>query len=179
LTGSAAAVHPVASLAELAQGLDLRHLSHGAARFDEAELRALSARTLHILPYSAVAERLAALGVVGDDTETFWLAVRGNLSVLAEAAEWRRVTQGAIEPIVEEPAFLAEAAACLPEVPWDQATWNVWTGKLKASTGRKGRALFHPLRLALTGREAGPELANLLPLIGRARALDRLSARAA
>ena len=88
-----------------------------------------------------------------------------------------RVVEGAIEPIVEERSFLAEVAACLPEEPWDHATWALWTGKLKAATGRKGRALFHPLRLALTGREAGPELANLLPLIGRARALDRLSAR--
>ncbi|HLH47819.1 MAG TPA: glutamate--tRNA ligase [Roseiarcus sp.] len=177
LTGSAEAVRPVASLDELAQSFDLKHLSHGAARFDEAELRALSARTLHILPYSAVADRLKALGVEGG--EAFWLAVRGNLSTLADAADWRRVVAGAIEPIVEEPAFLAEAAALLPEEPWDHATWSAWTGKLKATTGRKGRALYHPLRLALTGREAGPELAALLPLIGRAKALDRLSARAA
>jgi glutamyl-tRNA synthetase len=176
LTGSAEAVRPVASLDELAQGFDLKHLSHGAARFDEAELRALSARTLHVLPYEAVAARLAAIGVAGDDAEAFWLAVRGNLATLAEAAEWRRVTQGAIEPVVEEPSFLAEAAACLPDEPWDGGTWRVWTEKLKGATGRKGRALYHPLRLALTGREAGPELAALLPLIGRAKALDRLSA---
>ena len=174
LTGSAEAVRPFASLNELAQSFDLKHLSHGAARFDEAELRALSARTLHILPFAAVADRLKALGVDGD--EAFWLAVRGNLSTLADAADWRRVVAGAIQPIAEEPAFLAEAAALLPEEPWDQTTWAAWTGKLKAATGRKGRALYHPLRLALTGREAGPELAALLPLIGRAKALDRLSA---
>ncbi|HLJ70836.1 MAG TPA: glutamate--tRNA ligase, partial [Roseiarcus sp.] len=148
LTGSAEAVRPVASLDELARSFDLSHLSHGAARFDEAELRALSARTLHILPYSAVADRLSALGVAGG--EAFWLAVRGNLSTLAEAAEWRRVVDGAITPIVEEPAFLAEAAGLLPEEPWDQSTWGQWTGKLKEATGRKGRALYHPLRLALT-----------------------------
>ncbi len=177
LTGSADSVRPVASLDDLARSFDLKHLSHGAARFDEAELRALSARTLHILPYAAVAERLKGLGVEGG--EAFWLAVRGNLSTLAETAEWRRVVDGAIAPIVEEPAFLAEAAALLPEEPWDQSTWGRWTGKLKEATGRKGRALYHPLRLALTGREAGPELANLLPLIGRAKALDRLRARAA
>ncbi len=178
LTGSAEAVRPVASLDELARSFDLSHLSHGAARFDEAELRALSARTLHILPYADVAQRLAALGIAGEGAEAFWLAVRGNIATLPEAAEWRRVTDGEIEPIVEEPGFLAEAAAHLPEEPWDHATWGAWTGQLKAATGRKGRALFHPLRLALTGREAGPELASLLPLIGRAKALGRLSARA-
>jgi glutamyl-tRNA synthetase len=177
LTGSAEAVRPVASLDELAQSFDLKNLSHGAARFDEAELRALSARTVHILPYSAVAERLKPLGA--DAGEAFWLAVRGNLATLAEAADWRRVVEGPIKPVVEEPDFLAEAAALLPDEPWDQSVWAAWTGKIKAATGRKGRALFHPLRLALTGREAGPELAQLLPLIGRAKALDRLSARAA
>jgi glutamyl-tRNA synthetase len=177
LTGSAEAVRPVASLDELARTLDLRRLSHGAARFDEAELRTLSARTLHMLPFAAVAPRLAALGVEGIGAEPFWLAVQGNLATLAEVVEWRAVTQGAIKPIVEEPAFLAEAAARLPGEPWDGATWREWIDKLKAATGRKGRALYHPLRLALTGREAGPELAALLPLIGRARALDRLSGR--
>ena len=83
----------------------------------------------------------------------------------------------AIAPLVEDRAFLDQAAACLPPEPWDGATWGAWTAALKALTGRKGRDLFHPLRLALTGREAGPELAALLPLIGRVRASDRLSAR--
>jgi glutamyl-tRNA synthetase len=179
LTGSAEAVRPVASLDELARTLDLRRLSHGAARFDDGELKTLSARTLHMLPFAAVAPRLATLGIAGSGAEALWRAVQGNLSTLAEVVEWRAVTQGAIKPIVEEPAFLVEAAARLPGEPWDSGTWREWTEKLKAATGRKGRALYHPLRLALTGREAGPELAALLPLIGRARALDRLSRRPA
>ncbi|WP_158814881.1 glutamate--tRNA ligase [Methylocapsa sp. S129] len=179
LVGSAEAVRPVGSLSELAAAVDLTHLSHGAARFDEAELRALSARTLHALPYEAMRERLAALEIVGADAEPFWSAVRGNLAQLGEARDWWRVTQGEIEPVVEEPAFLAQAAACLPPAPWDLTTWGVWTSALKASSGRKGKALFHPLRLALTGRESGPELAALLPLIGRIKALGRLSAHAA
>ena len=179
LVGSAEAVRPVGSMSELAGAVDLTHLSHGAARFDEAELRALSARTLHTFSYAAVRERLAAFEIVGVDAEPFWNAVRGNLAQLAEARDWWRVVHGGIEPIVEDPAFLAEAAASLPPAPWDGATWGAWTAALKASSGRKGRALFHPLRLALTGCESGPELAALLPLIGRIKALDRLSARAA
>ena len=179
LVGSADAVRPVASLSELAATFNLAHLSHGAARFDEAELRALSARTLHAFPYEAVRERLIALEIVGAEAEPFWSAVRGNLSELSEARDWWRIVHGAIEPIVEEPDFLVQAAACLPPAPWDLTTWGVWTAALKASTGRKGKALYHPLRLALTGRESGPELATLLPLIGRIKALDRLSARAA
>ena len=179
LVGSAEAVRPVASLSELASAFELTDISRGAARFDEAELRALSARILHHLPFDAVRERLEALGVAGSSAEAFWAAARGNLARLEEASEWWRVTQGEIAPIVEDRAFLAQAAACLPPEPWNEATWSAWTAQVKALSGRKGRELYHPLRLALTGRESGPELAALLPLIGRVRALDRLAAPAA
>jgi glutamyl-tRNA synthetase len=179
LVGSAEAVRPIGSLDELADSFDLAHLSRGAARFDEAELRALSARVLHALPYETMRERLAGLEIVGVEAEPFWKAVRGNLARFEEARDWWRVVRGQVAPIIEEPEFLAAAAACLPPPPWDATTWSVWTGALKAASGRNGRALFHPLRLALTGRESGPELAALLPLIGRVKALDRLYARAA
>src|SRR5580693_2771125 len=179
LVGSAEAVRPVASLDELANLIDLSQLSRGAARFDEAELEALSARTLHQSPYAAVADRLAALGVAGPNAEALWLAVRGNLSRLDDAAIWRQVTEGDVAPIVEDADYLSLAASCAPDDPWDQSTWSAWTTRLKEATGRKGRALFHPLRLALTGQEAGPELAVLLPLIGRAKAMARLSAPSA
>ena len=178
LVGSAEAVRPVASLAELAASFDFKRLSHAAARFDEAELRALSARTLHRLSFAAVRDRLAALGIAGPLAEPFWAAARGNLARLDEARQWWAVVHGSVAPLGEDGAFLAQAAACLPPEPWGGATWGEWTERLKALTGRGGRDLFHPLRLALTGRDAGPELAALLPLIGRVRALDRLSARA-
>jgi glutamyl-tRNA synthetase len=176
LVGSAEAVRPVRSLDELSGLVDLSNLSHGAARFDEAELDALSARTLHGAPYAEVAERLVGLGIAGPNAEAFWLAVRGNVARLADTAEWRAVVEGEIAPVVEDRAFLDLAAARLPSGEWDETTWSAWTNALKAETGRKGRPLYHPLRLALTGRQSGPELAQLLPLIGRAKALVRLSA---
>jgi glutamyl-tRNA synthetase len=179
LVGSADAVRPIASLAELAATFDLGRISHGAARFDEAELRSLSARTLHHLSFEAVRDRLAGLGVAGPEAEAFWAAVHGNLTRFDEARDWRQVVDGPIEPLIEDQAFLDQAASCLPAEPWSGETWGAWTAALKGLSGRKGRALFHPLRLALTGRESGPELAALLPLIGRVRALDRLSARVA
>ena len=131
------------------------------------------------MAYGAVADRLAELGIAGSGAEAFWLAVRGNIARLDEAAVWRQVVEGDIVPIVEDRGFLELAASRLPEEPWDPSTWGLWTKDLRTLTGRKGRELFHPLRLALTGREAGPELAALLPLIGRARALARLSAPSA
>ncbi len=128
------------------------------------------------MPYASVAERLEAIGVAGPSAEALWNAVRGNLSRISDAMIWRRVVEGDVVPVVEDRSYLDLAASRLPDGAWDESTWGAWTGDLKALTARKGRALYHPLRLALTGRDAGPELAALLPLIGRARALARLSA---
>ncbi len=177
LVGSSDAVRPVSSLDELASLFDLAHVSRAPAKFDEHELAALSARTLHQLPYDAVAERLVALGV--DGGEAFWLAVRGNLAKLGEAKDWWQVVNGPMTPVIADAGFAATAASLLPEEPFDAATWKAWTQHVGAVTGAKGKALFMPLRQALTGLEHGPELAALLPLIGREKALKRLAGKAA
>lgn len=177
LVGSSDAVRPVASLDELAGLVELAHVSRAPAKFDEHELEALSARTLHQLPFEAVQPRLAALGVAGD--EAFWLAVRGNLARLDEAKAWWRVVNGPLRPLLADAAFCAQAAALLPPEPFDANTWKSWTAAVSAATGLKGRALFMPLRQALTAQDHGPELAALLPLIGRERALKRLDGESA
>jgi glutamyl-tRNA synthetase len=174
LTGTSDDIHPVQSLRELATIFDLSHVSRNAARFDEAELRALSARTLHAMSFEAARERLAAHDIVGHKADAFWLAVRGNLTRFGDVVDWWRIVGSEIVTRVEDVEFCATAATLLPAEPFDETTWSTWTNALKAQTGRKGRALFHPLRLALTGREDGPELAKLLPLIGRSLASARL-----
>ena len=168
--GTADAVEPVMSLETLIATVDFARVGRAAARFSEEELAHLSARTLHAMPYADVRERLGA----GFD-ETLWLAVRGNLTKLDDANAWETVVRGSIAPTIEDAAFLAEAAAKLPPEPWDETTWKTWTSVL----GRKGKALFHPLRLALTAQEKGPEMAKLLPLIGRAKAAARLNGQTA
>lgn len=175
LTGSSDSVHPVRSLQELAKEFDLAHLSRNAARFDPADLGPLTHRTLGLFDYEAVRERLEAHDIVGFKAEPFWRAVRGNLAKFADVLDWWRVVEGEIEPVREDEEFLTQALALLPEEPWDETTWAKWTGEVKERTGRKGKALFHPLRLALTGAETGPELSLLLPLIGHARAAARLA----
>ncbi|PZU88949.1 MAG: glutamate--tRNA ligase [Chelatococcus sp.] len=176
LTGSSDAVRPVASLDELAGLLDLAHISRTPAKFDEQELETLSARTLHQLPYGAVRKRLDVLGA--DLGEPFWLAVRGNLAKLDEARDWARVVAGPVAPAIADAAFAARAAELLPQEPFDATTWKSWTQAVAQATGAKGKALFMPLRQALTGLDHGPELAALLPLIGREKASGRLSGRA-
>lgn len=174
LTGSSDAVRPVSSLDELRELVDLGHISRGPAKFDPAELGQLTARTLHHLPFEAVRQRLSEAGIAVDGE--IWQAIQGNLETLKDAAIWQEVIQGHIVPVIAEPAFIKQAAGLLPPLPWTQDTWKNWTDAVKAATGAKGRALFMPLRLALTGLDHGPELARLLPLIGRDRALARLQA---
>jgi glutamyl-tRNA synthetase len=179
LTGSSISLHPIKSLDELVQSLDLGQLSRTQTRLDPGDIAALSARTLHGLPFESVRERLAAHDIAGYKAQAFWLAVRGNLSTFLEVVDWWRVVEGEIEPITEDRELLAAARESLPEEPWDLATWASWTKFLKDKTGRVGRALYHPLRLALTGLDQGPELAALLPLIGKIKASARLSGHVA
>ncbi len=177
LVGSADAIRPLADLHELAELVELSHISRGPAKFDESELEHLNAKLVHGMPYDAVRERLAGFGIL--DGEAFWEAVKTNLTKVSDAAEWWSVVQGPLTPAIDDPSFAEKAAALLPPEPWDRSTWKAWTEAVKEATGLKGKALFMPLRRALTARDHGPELAALLPLIGGARARARLSGMSA
>ena len=178
LIGTSASVEPVVDLPTLAGLVDLSMVSKAPAKFDPADLDGLNAKLLHGKSYAEVADRLKALGV--DGGEDFWNAVRGNLVRLKDALDWWGVVTGPVAAHVavdaDEASFLASAREALPTGPFDSQSWKLWTDAVKAATGRKGRALFMPLRQVLTGLDHGPELAALLPLIGRERALARLDA---
>jgi glutamyl-tRNA synthetase len=175
LIGTSDPIEPHRDLASLAALFDPSKISLAPARFDPDELSGLNAKLLHQLDYEEVADRLAELGIKGK--AEFWLAVRGNLERLSDASVWWQIVSSDIEPPADlNQDFLAAAAEELPAEPWGEDTWSEWTNAVKARTGAKGRALFHPLRLALTGLDKGPELNALLPLIGRKRVLARLSA---
>ncbi|MEZ5896465.1 MAG: glutamate--tRNA ligase [Parvularculaceae bacterium] len=168
--GTSEPVTPQTDIMALARDFDFAKVGRAPARFDEAELRQLNAKILHETPFAAVAERLAALGV----NEALWAAVRGNIATLAEVSEWKRIVLGEIDPVIEGAEFCAAAAALVPDGPLSDQSWDGFVGAVKAATGAKGRALFHPLRLALTGREKGPEMAAIFPLIGAEKARTRL-----
>lgn len=171
LTGTSENVVAARDMADLAGRFDLSATSRSASKFDPADLVVLNRTLLHGMAFAAVAERLAALGIAGAKAEPFWLAVRGNLDRLADAvAWWRIVAEGPIEkPELsdEDRDFVRGAFDLLPPEPWDGTTFRTWMDQVKAASGRKGKALFMPVRLALTGLPSGPELADLLPLLGR------------
>ena len=169
--GTSQPVEPIARLRDLLPGFALRHFGRAPARFDPADLAGLSARCIHHMDHADVAARLpASIGPAE------WLAIRPNLARLDEVAGWHAIIAGPITPVVEEPDYITMAAATLAELDWGEDIWQRWVEALKAATGRKGKPLFMPLRLALTGQPHGPEMAALLPLIGRDQALARLAA---
>ncbi|MGV8832796.1 MAG: glutamate--tRNA ligase [Devosia sp.] len=173
ITGTSLPIETYASLDEIANRLDFSMISHGAARFDPIELDNLNARLLHAMSYEQALPRLTSMGLEG---EAIWLLLRDNLTKFGDIADLAKLVTGPVEPIIaeEDHEFLALARAMLPAEPWTIETWSEWTGALKGATGRKGKALFLPLRLALTGRHDGPELKSLLPLVGRTACLARL-----
>lgn len=176
--GTSDPIEPRASLEELVAEFDMSKVSRSTARFDPEDLYRLNARILHVLPFETVRGRLADMGATDVD-EAFWAAVRPNLTKLADVRDWWSVTHAPVAPVIEDADLLAVAAGLLPAEPWDETTWGAWTAAVKDASGRKGKALFHPLRLALTACDKGPELKSLLPLIGRERASARLAGRTA
>lgn len=165
-------VEAVTDAAPLIAGFDFARFGRAPARFDEAELAQLNTRIVHQLGFDQVAARLpAGMG------EAAWDAIRPNLSTVAEAADWWPIIAGPVTvPPMDDAdrAFVAQAAEVAATLPWNAESWRALTEAMKQATGRKGRALFQPLRQALTGMDHGPEMATLLPLIGQAASVERL-----
>jgi len=172
--GTSDPVEPVTNMAPLIERFDFAHFGRAPARFAEEELADLNSKIVHKLPFSAVFERLPA-----DYTPQIWAALQPNLETVGEAIDWKEIIGGDIVvPALsdEDRAYIGEAAATLAAMAWSEDPWHALTTALKEATGRKGRALFQPLRLALTGQTHGPDMAALLPIIGRDKALARLNA---
>jgi glutamyl-tRNA synthetase len=179
LVGTAAPVRAVGDLESLRRMVPLSAVSRAPATFDPADLDRLNAALLHEMPYEAVRDWLDAECGLSDPA--FWETVRGNLAFRREAKEWAAIltappqaADGAM-PGPEDRAVLAAALEALPPEPWDADTFRAWTAQVRSATGAKGKALFMPLRKALTGRQSGPEMAPLMRLLGRDAVAHRLA----
>jgi len=175
--GTSDPVEAVSDMAPLIASIDFARFGRAPARFDLDELRAVNARTIHLMDFASVRARLP-------DTmsEALWLAVRPNVERVDEAGAWLQVTEHDLDPPAIDPAdrdYLIAAANVATDLAWGEDPWHALTGALKEQTGRKGRSLFLPLRVALTGQEHGPDMKALLPLIGRERSIERFRAAAA
>jgi glutamyl-tRNA synthetase len=175
--GTSDPVEARASFEALAEEFAFEKIGRAPARFDADELKRVNAALLHQSGYGEVKTRLGALGA--DLGEAFWNAARANIALLPEARDWAHVIEGPVEPVIGDEDFIAKAATLLPKGPYDGSSWTTFIERVKAETGAKGKALFMPLRLALTGREHGPEMAALFALIGEQKARARLAGKTA
>jgi glutamyl-tRNA synthetase len=174
--GTSQPVEPVASLPELARDFDFAHFGRAPAHFDPHDVALVNARLVHHMDYGEVKDRLPD-GARQED----WELVRPNLERVGDFNGWMSVLHGEIDPPDlnhDERALVREAAAIAQDIDWSSEPWKQLTGRLKEATGQKGRALFHPLRAAITARESGPEMAGLVDRIGKARVVARLEAAA-
>ena len=165
--GSADPVELRSEMAELIEGFDIERFGSAPTKFDETDLFPLTARHLAALPFEAVAGKIAEIGVPDALAPQFWEVTRENITTLKDLEGWWVLFRDGADPVIEDEdrAFIAQALALLPEGPYDTETWGKWTATVKEATGRKGKSLFMPLRMALTGQAHGPEMAQVLPLL--------------
>ena len=169
--GSSQPVELRMSLDEIAEGFELSQFGAAPTKLDPEDLMPLTRERNQRLPNSAVAERIAGLGIPAAIAEQFWAVASKNITILDDLAQWATLVLEGAEPVVdaEDAEFVAAAMALLPAPPYDASTWGTWTAAVKAATGRKGKGLFMPLRKALTGQAHGPEMADLMPLLQKVR----------
>ena len=172
--GTSEPIEAFTNIQPLIETFDFSKFSRAAAKFDPDELLRLNAKIIHETPFEDVNVRMAQMGLQDLDEE-FWMAVRANLEKLEDIKDWWHVAKGPVEPVIDDADFIAEALTLLPDTPWNTNTWSEWTAAVKDKTGRKGKELFMPLRQAITGMNHGPELADLLLLIGPDKVKERLS----
>ncbi|OGN44996.1 MAG: glutamate--tRNA ligase [Caulobacterales bacterium RIFCSPHIGHO2_01_FULL_70_19] len=164
------------SVQALGESFAFSKMGRSPARYDTADLDRLNAQALHAMDYARAKPRLEKVGA--DLGEAFWNAVRPNLQKFADVVEMARIVRGPVVPVIEDAAFAAAALAALPEAV-DASLWSTWTAAVKDATGAKGKALFMPLRLILTGQSHGPDMATIAPMIGRERIVKRLQGETA
>ncbi|WND02085.1 glutamate--tRNA ligase [Temperatibacter marinus] len=172
-TGTSDPIQAFVSAGPLIEGFSFKKFGRSTAKMDTAEIEKLNASILHDLPFAEVENRLK------DVSEDLWDVVKANITKISDVEEWQKIIDGPVSPVIEDAAHMAICASLLPEGSFDDQTWSAWTNAIKAETGAKGKALFMPLRLALTGQNRGPEMATLMPLLGPKRVIARLNGEAA
>lgn len=173
------APHP-AKVEDLVANFDLTKISHNPVRFDIEQVRRVNAQAIHAYTYEGIKEQLKPFLPENDFSDevlsAFWQAVKANLVLLADVKEQFELCFGniAVKTAPEDKDYIAQALASLPAGQYTTATWGAWVEGLKTASGRKGKQLFMPLRQALTGQDHGPEMANLLAVMGEGTARSRL-----
>ncbi|MCZ2328345.1 glutamate--tRNA ligase [Bartonella sp. F02] len=178
LIGTSQNVCAYSNQATLLEHFSLQDTSKSIAKFDTADLCVLNSHLVHELTYEDVKTRLEQLSIYGDEVKYFWEAIKNNIDKVNDAALWWEIIHDEKKfdtVALEDREFVRQSVDLLPKDALSDESWKIWTMALKEKTGRKGKALFMPLRQALTGIDHGPEMGKLLPLLGRNKIINRLT----
>ena len=170
--GSSQPVELRLTIDEIAKDFDLSIFGSAPTKFDEKDLYPLTHRYLQTLNLSDIQQNLTSLGVPAHLAQPFWDVTRENIDTLNDLSVWWDIFSKGAEPVINQAdhKFVEKALSVLPPEPFDESTWSKWTEEVKQLTGRKGKQLFMPLRLALTGKERGPDMSKVLPLLQNIKA---------
>ncbi|MFP3012719.1 MAG: glutamate--tRNA ligase [Rickettsia sp.] len=176
LLGSSAQILPYKSMEKLANQFEISSFSKSPTIYQPEDLERLNHKLLISLDFDEVKDRLKEIDAEYID-ENFWLSVRPNLQKLRDVKDWWEICHKIpnVENLNLDKDYLKQAAELLPQGEITKDSWSIWTKEITNITGKKGKELFLPLRLALTGRESGPEIAGVLPLIDREEIIKRLT----
>ncbi|MDA0901863.1 MAG: glutamate--tRNA ligase [Proteobacteria bacterium] len=167
-------------IAKLVADFSLSKFSKSATNYDLDELSNINQKLLRNTSLTQAKARLHQIGldeIANKIDDNFWNSVRPNINFLKDVEQWWHICKENLQH-QHNPGdleFLQLAKAALPEDTSQEDSWNIWLNAIKEKTDRKGKPLFMPLRLALTGQEHGPELKTILPLIDRNEIISRLS----
>ena len=169
--GHSSGEHGLLDLEPMAHAFDPAHLGRASAHFDAQQLRVWQKEAAHRLPADAARTWLAPVlppGLSESAAGAFVAAILPNVVLPQDAQPWARIVFGpppALEPAGEQivrqagERYFAAASQAAAQSGNDLPAI---ASAVRAATGKKGAELYMPLRLALTGRSHGPELAPLV-----------------
>lgn len=176
LVGTSENITIYKTMNELAEHFNLTNVSKSSAKFSMEDLLRLNTLLVHDMSYANIQEYLKNIGVCNEKAEYFWNVVKPNISKTCEVTYWWDIANNSELTFTPEKTDLLQTAInLLPNEPFNEETWKIWTNDIKDKTGKRGKELFAPLRFALTGTLHGPDLALFLPLMPKELIIKRLS----
>ena len=150
----------------------LSTISTSPGRIEIDVLNALNKKQVQKYNFSEIEERLKKIDEKID--QKFWETIRGNLNVVEDIKQWTDIVFNSETIKPSDKDYIKIAMELIPDDPWNDETWGLWTSAIKEKTGRKGKELFLPLREAFTGLNHGPEMKLLIQLLGREKIIERV-----
>ena len=153
--------------------------SKSAMNYDITELTNINQKLLQILSFEHISARIKEMGIKYNISEKLWEICKHNINFIYEIQDWCAIfcDEFRYKNSPQDLEFLHKIIELLPQDTSQENSWQIWLDEIKKNSPRKGKELFMPIRLALTGKEHGPELKHAINLISRDEIIARLKSQ--